>query len=132
MEDQIISFETAKLAKEKKFNIECDKSQCIINSRLDKNPRQSLRNTYPGYEQGTINVIESYYAPTQSLLQKWLREVHNIHIDCKFIDQILNFQSVVTAMNCNTETFESLCFDKYEEALEEGLFQALNLIGNED
>ncbi len=56
MKDELVSFETAKLAKEKGFDI----STSIVNLTV-----------------GTGEVIS---IPTQSLLQRWLREVHNYNI----------------------------------------------------
>jgi len=62
MEESTVSFETAKLDKEKGFN--------------------QGRFNYPKYdEEGNVHFIgfnKGYSAPTQSLLQKWLREKHNI------------------------------------------------------
>lgn len=59
MEESLITFKTNKLAKEKGFNIE----QVIIHS-YNK-----------GLEESLIKGV------SQSLLQKWLREVHSIHIE---------------------------------------------------
>ena len=68
MKESIISFETAKLAKEKGFP-----------------HRDSI--THKAYnvngELGNIFKFDKPYtilAPTQVLLQKWLREIHKIHI----------------------------------------------------
>ncbi len=73
MEEQLISFETAKLAKEKGFDIICQKGF---------NPNNG--NIIEGNLWFVLNTLESNYhiqCPTQSLLQRWLREVHNIHIE---------------------------------------------------
>ena len=66
-----ISFETAKLAKEVGFTVTHAAyitSLYDVNGKLYKNVYNSLINT------------NEFVAPTQSLLQKWLREKHNIHI----------------------------------------------------
>lgn len=67
--------------------------------------------------------------PTQSELQKWLREVHNIHIS--IIPEIFNTDEPlfyfikVQTHKCQID----ICGSKiYEESLEEGLLQALKLI----
>lgn len=63
---------------------------------------------------------------TQSLLQRWLREKHNIHItiNCKRTDLSLDgFWYVVKSLS-------SKMFNTYEQALEEGLYKALKLIKN--
>lgn len=74
MENDLISFETAKTAKEKGFNFGCtyyyDFSGSIGSGREIVN---------------RINWNKSndsiYSAPTQSQIQKWLRVVHGIHIE---------------------------------------------------
>jgi len=58
---------------------------------------------------------------TQSLLQKWLREKHNLHIHLYFIDHVLGYNCVITNIKTNIELFETKPFKIYEEALEEGL-----------
>ena len=70
MKEELISFETAKLAKEKGFNWWCETVGTtktpevnIYRSGLDNH------NQYDGY----------YSVPTQSLLQKWFREKYNLH-----------------------------------------------------
>jgi hypothetical protein len=65
---------------------------------------------------------------TQSLLQRWLRETHGLHIHLYFIDNVLGYQATITDIISNIELFESKCFVPYEQALEEGLYKALELI----
>ncbi len=93
MIEELISFETAKLAKEKGFNEQCS-------------------------------------APTQSLLQKWLREVHNIHVNVSYgltftfkINGDLKGNDYVDYSN-----IEEYWSRTYEEALEKGLIEGLKLI----
>lgn len=93
MEDQLITFETAKLAKEK----ECP----LIKTRL--------------------NIIISP-VPTQSLLQKWLREVHNIHITIWY-NELTKKYRIDTPEDLNESEYES-----YENALEIVLQEILKLI----
>ncbi len=76
MKDEIISYETALLAKEKGFNepvfnyFSENKDICII-----ENPEGAKCNINPT---GIVSI------PTQSLLQRWLREVHNIFITVEY------------------------------------------------
>lgn len=122
MEDTLISFDIAKLAKEKGYNI-ISKKMYSGNTNLE--PYNKLRwDLYGDY----------YYASTQSLLQKWLREVHNIHIQIenvnvpkkeKWIYEIMKLPSGVLVL-WNEKT--SPIFDTYEQALEEGLQEGLKLI----
>jgi hypothetical protein len=74
--------------------------------------------------------------PTQSLLQKWLREVHDIDVFinrdgmfrkesyCIFIHD--NIKNISRLRPLDNDVFSG--YSTYEEALEVGLYQALLLI----
>lgn len=112
MEEQLISFETAKLAKEKGFDIHC---------RFYYD--EEMLNVYENEDFPYNSWGGSLFAPTQSLLQKWLREIHNIDI---VLDHAVStgwyYRVYFKNMNWSTP------FKKYEEALEQGLLEALKLI----
>ena len=103
MEEQLISFETAKLAKEKGWDGDFVESHKILT--------------------------------TQSLLQKWLREIHGIeveirkHFACYNIIRICIYDE---ARDLNDDVdlngLEFKDFKTYEEALEVGLQEALKQI----
>lgn len=115
MNEQIISFETAKLAKEKGFDL---KSQWLELNLLDING-----NTVNEFSASQICL------PTQALLQKWLREVHNIHvvvIPHKFSDHYEYRYTLAFVV----EGLVSDMYNSYEEALDQGLLEALKLIIN--
>ena len=123
MEDQLISFETAKLAKEKGFD-ERINNFYNQNGNLLYNLQQN-RNLHSG----------GASAPSQSLLQKWLREVHNIFIEVNFIAYIPDkaqyaaYIKSLSSKNMGEILLDGFTiFDKYEEALEQGLYEALKLI----
>ena len=65
-------------------------------------------------------VIGNILAPTQSLLQKWLRETHNIFIS-------INVNYCYKIYNNDELYEESFYYNNYEEALEQGLQEALKL-----
>ena len=103
MEEQLISFQTAKLAKEK------------------------------GYILNTPNVESSF--PTQSLLQKWLREVHKLNVIVNLTHGFKNVHYYSIIYDCNIHRPKELnLYDvnnyikTYEQALEKGLQEALKLI----
>ena len=98
MEDTLISFETAKLAKEKGFDF-----IYLINDELT-----------------------NHSLITQSLLAKWLREVHNIEIAIQWFDNCYIKSVKQKPFKANTYRIEGL--DNYEEILELGLQEALKLI----
>lgn len=112
--DKLISFETAILAKEKGFN-----EVCLNNYALDGN----------SYDRKPVGLS----APTQSLLQDWLREKHNIYI---VILPTINMCWAFKIINIGNENIELPPYDGvdaydysvYEEALEAGLFEGLKLI----
>ena len=157
MKDTLIQYDTAVLAKEKNFLVYTDywfentKETGITtnNYGLDRNyPRKEIELCsieYPG-EEGTEDYIKLeldkddslisyekgfYFAPTQSLLQKWLREVHNIHVSSD-INEEGTWDFVLIDIKILTCMFNSLntdiAYNTYELALEEGLKQALLLI----
>jgi len=76
MKEQLIKFETAKLANEVGFDIECENFISIYN-----NKSESVYG-YIGevfeYQREVAKKHILYEQPTQSLLQKWLRKEHNI------------------------------------------------------
>ena len=96
MKEQLVTFETAKLAKEKNFDIGVNQSYVIYKKSYnyddDSSHRESYKvndieinshyhvNNYKGIDLSN-ELYEAYSAPTQSLLQKWLREVHNIFVE---------------------------------------------------
>ena len=113
MQEEKVSFQVAKLAKEKGFE---------SNERPAYNIEGILQNTFNGED--------TYYpAPTESLLQRWLREVHNIHITVYSLDKKYwcNFRNIKDE---DTVLFISENYQTYEKVLEIGLFEALKLIKN--
>lgn len=135
MREQVVTFETAKLASQKGFhhmkpNIYGDN---LHYHRDDPEGQASAMN-------GNI-VRGTYLAPTLSLLQKWIRELHNINI-C--------LQPIYGGNKVNNKQIGWLCYTphededingipsisiseySYEEALERGLQEVLKLIDNED
>lgn len=120
MKEQLISFETAKLAKEKRF---CGsfwvENYFHFDGRLSRDVRAE-----------TFNEDCHIEASTQSLLQKWLREKHRIIVSVATNALEYHFPMIgfaeVNAFQMKGPTFK--VYKTYEEALEAGLFEALKLI----
>lgn len=119
MEDELIKFSTAQLAKEKGFTYElCGQSF-----------RPNGDFTY-----GRNDDI-FYPAPTQSLLQRWLREKHKIFVYVNPVDSWHEYKYIVLCEDVmapfylyeNSEV-NSKTYNTYEESLEQGLFESLKLI----
>ncbi len=125
MTDQLISFETAKLAKEKGFKNILLNSFYRTNGNFEKSQNEydfNDRNPWP---------CELYAAPTQSLLQKWLREKHGIDIIIKPWTGDKSGEKVYAADITIFGTNKYIKCKKqstYEKALEQGLIKALKLI----
>ena len=125
MEDTRITFKTSKLAKEKGFPQEPNKRKVPyynykgeFNGDVTDFLRKYLR------EEDTSDV-ESVSAPTQSMLAKWLREKHNIHLIAYKNINIDGYDwcFITTDGITNINSYKT-----YEEAYEIGLQEALKLI----
>ncbi|MFA5395487.1 MAG: hypothetical protein WC346_05640 [Methanogenium sp.] len=127
MKEQIVLFQTAKLAKESGFDIIPRYGNNA--SLYDKYGNHSYYSNY-GFMNSGLN--DKYIsAPTQALLQKWIREEHNIEFVIKpFHDSSIHKTTYVAdPIHIPTgRTSRIARQDSYEEALEKGLQEALNLI----
>lgn len=139
MREQLVTFRTSNLAKEKGFDEYCTEGYNLkkelmtidisSDSILGGKSAQYKNSKLPKYsieanQRWHINNCANVTAPTQSLLQKWLREVHNIHIQNHF----LNKRYAVKIKYDVNKSINIYNKDSYEKALEEGLYQALKLI----
>ena len=137
MREQLITHITSVLAKAKGFDTYCEYSYW----------EGKLTDMTPGYplEDGKHSDYNTYLAyprqlaPTQSLLQKWLREVHNVDVQINsyrkhgkkvysqavYYDNFINNRSVRKTARGNSV---HITFSTYEEALEEGLLKGLKLV----
>ena len=120
IEEQYISFETAKLAKEKGFNELCNSDYCkgLINYPHADNE----------YTNSQISEDGRISRPTQALLAMWLREKYNLHVGVGFC---ANWRYIIIPITdkiiANWSTSEK-SYSTYEEAMEIGLQEALKLI----
>jgi len=135
MKDQLIAFETAKLAKEKGFSEEVNGyfKIGVMSKGLSED------NCTPTDINFRFNDRPMWARPTQSLLQRWLREIHKIYIvvvpytsgystfKIYMITEIVNILFLHGRDVKNTMDKNKI-FIAYEEALEEGLQEALKLI----
>jgi hypothetical protein len=125
MVDTLISFETAKLAKEKGFNIPTETCWIETTSSLFKSPFHTIRNKVGYITEGCDYINE----PTQSLLQKWFREEHKIDIWVLYNDNRAAYPYFWELNSKNGEyKYSKKGFKTYEEALEQGLIEALKLL----
>ena len=129
MQEQLISFETAKLAKEKGFDIPQNKMysfgsemfSSILEIKFhDGNKHECSIEPYNWNGKIGVTSTKYYSAPTQSLLQKWLREVHKKDVYCWPCESQID--------DSNTTWTSGKSVGTYEEALEVGLINALKSI----
>jgi len=152
MKEELITFETAKSAKEKGFNIRCN-LMYDRNEEIQRTP-DIKKVMLKGGGIKELKTPPQIFAPTQSLLQKWLREKHKLiititwHIDgysptvydvSKGLMGCLKYHEQVTTVEkreLNGQRYENIKFEEewhtsyitYEESLEKGLQEALKLI----
>jgi hypothetical protein len=139
MTEEIVKYETAKLAREKGFKI------MVNDAYFTANDNGEITLGLSNFDEPIYGEIK---APTQSLLQRWLRETHNIDVDV-VRDSEVHYQDeirwIVKVSNWNDirvknfsiaqlkfpDTSHHTDFKSYEEALEKGLTEGLNFIQNE-
>ena len=90
MQEQLISFETAKLAKEKGFNVPSNSHYLYNTVLIEKEYKDDITQInkhiykccFYDLPKELLGLTDkwAYLAPTQSLLQKWLREEHKIQM----------------------------------------------------
>ena len=123
MHEKLVEFKTAKLAKEK--GIDC------VDDTLDyiKAFYSEEENDFDEIKISRKDiVVYCYYSrPTQSLLQRCLREKYNI--DVWAVPHYNNdLYSYILFLNKEDATPTDEEFKTYEQALEQGLLEALKLI----
>ncbi len=141
MEEPIIKFETGLLATLKRFKVSTSAYHNVDKDGYKQEDKPiivaPMNHNHAHY--GTVSL------PTQALLQKWLRDKHNIHVSAN-----VNFYNkspklgYYYSLDCFDENDihdgkdhdmnqveiigDKKGFDSYEECLEAGLFEALKLI----
>lgn len=133
--EQIISKETAILAKEKGFDYPTIYAYLAtpkhLISQYGSTYLRTDGNPFGDFFKGkNWNVKEKLTsAPTQSLLAKWLREVHNIHVTSEYIATSKTYIALVRSYDpyraCSLGIWKNY---NYEQALEKGLSYALEYL----
>lgn len=127
--EDYVSYETAKLLKEKGFN---GILPCVYIDTKKSNKKQCLLDTLCNYNDGHIKDVIS--APTLQMAMKWLREVHKLDIDVSieyknskkvYYYSVLK-KTIIRDIDClHSETN----FDSYEQACDAAIKYCLeNLI----
>ena len=128
MKEEIISFEAAKLAKKTGFSEAC-KNWYNFSGLLIK---EASTAQYPSNDKR----FPSYSAPTQSLLQRWLREKHDLFVSIsswfgRDLEYKYNIEEICIIGDWKRDlknNYDNESYITYEQALEAGLLEALNII----
>lgn len=127
MTEELVTLKTAKLLKEKGFNEFC--KNIINDNGMIMETVYRTNNDLP----------KSFYScPTQSIAQKWLREIRGVYV---YVEPVIGKRWKLSFCDFNVPTEESDWMENeinkgngykvyvtYEEALEAGLQEALKLI----
>ena len=142
MEDEIVSFETAMLLKDKGFNEPC--SYYYEDDELYKLAYYHGDGT--GFVCNNSSISDRLLceemqctAPTQSLAQIWLREIHNVTFNANPHSNNGEIVYIITIKNISNKKCidfnvmmdarnKATMFDTYEDAIEEGLKYCLKSI----
>jgi hypothetical protein len=134
MQKELISFNTAKLAKEKGFKPERNWNPEYVPMWVEDDHSNIPREGE--YKEEDWDVEGYYLRPTQTELQRWLREDHDIHIyvePCRYKQNRVYGATVASdkIQEDGEHFWDSVAedyFPIYEQALEDGLLYALTLI----
>lgn len=128
--EDYISFETAKLLKEKGFDEKC--------THYYKNEKYLVDLGYTNIHSYTnSDLLEEFTAPTLQMTMKWLREVHNFNVNtelnihgyfCSLSHIVRNLSGHIIDIE-DSEAWETAYYDSYEQAVEAAIKYCLeNLI----
>jgi len=122
MTDELITFTTSKLANQAGFDVPCYNTFDVIDGRLYSN-----MNSVGG-------MVDTYNRPTQSLLQRWMREKYSLNVEAtsrvNSQDGLIVYTWDIYWKGIPKELLndDEPVFKTYELALEEALQEALRLI----
>jgi hypothetical protein len=138
MEEKLVGFNVAKLAKEKEFDADMGWNDFYYDT-LSEN--ELLHGSSKYYPHGNMNGVETkeqarytkwelqlIKAPTQRLLQKWLREKHGIYA---YVDWARHQMIIYDMLNDDILFRKDIVLNSDEQAtefVEEVLIEALKLI----
>lgn len=123
IEESYVSFDTAKLLKEAGFDVPC----------ISQYMQNGFKWNGGSLNKVNFNEYETVFScPTQALAARWLREVLGIHVyaDMAYSKSMEGKWVYLIRFTDKTENPYKCVgwFNSYEEALEEGLREAIKLI----
>lgn len=115
IQEDFVSFEVAKLLKEKGFDISGYLNEVWLGNRY----KNKIPTPVMGI--GTTSKL-----PTQALVIKWLRAKWGIHIHSEYMDDVLLFGYGICNIKTNTIEMEEWKYNSPEQALEAAILYTLN------
>ena len=130
MTEELVTLETAKVLKEKGF-----KEDVSVFYELVCEEGSYEYELFESYDAQNYNAsVYSFSAPTQYIVQKWLRETKNLQIEI-YRSAVGYGYAIVKSDNGTWQedddsrgTNDGGLWDTYEEALEAGIIKALSLL----
>lgn len=114
--EDYVNFETAKLLKEKGFNISCRFAYTKKGNEFNTNV--------------CCDVPVYAYKPTLQMAMKWLREVHNIHIEIRYnrYSNKYHYKIIYGPTELDAYVSKPHVLRTYEEAAEESIKHCLEML----
>jgi|15BtaG_2_1085339.scaffolds.fasta_scaffold00708_17 hypothetical protein len=128
MKEKLIEFTTAKLAKEKGFNQRWSHYYTWNDEKHILCGDFGVCDSSYGIPSTEHSDIPVAYAPTQSLLQKWLREEHELIVETRFAGEDRFYADVYNRNYGLVSASMASDVKNFEQALEAGIKSALQLI----
>jgi hypothetical protein len=137
MKEQLVTLETAKLAKEKGFKIETREGYLETVEHTVEMRGGDCTFPYQAPRILSSRLVDEYttliaLAPTQSLLQKWLRDTHHIIAEARFLAggkrETAQYETIVYGNFEEDDSEESCLYNRFEDALEDSLMEGLKSI----
>ena len=139
MNEELVSYKTAKLAIKKGFNGLCiegyTKNKKLMT--IDRSEESFFRGASRAFRNSDLKEynkdcigdwIAIYTAPTQSLVQRWLREKHNVLLFVNYYTFAVDGENGYYYHIGKIHSYYTGKSATYEECLEKGLQNALKLI----
>ena len=131
MTDQLVSFPVAKLAKQKGFKPEREWNPEYVSMWYDDDDFPDDEPILTEMKEEDYSCECHYLAPTQTKLQKWLREQHKLNVSPKYHDGKW-IPYVQLMYEDRIKGYWGHRVDEYEIAMNDGLLSALKLIKDEE
>lgn len=142
--EDYVSFETAKLLKEKGFDAECHSHYYPCHYpdgsiQYHKYNRTAIKKNKSWYDIYSLKNLpkDHYLAPTLQMAMKWLRDVHNFNVNIELnihgyfcsLSHIVRDSSGYIIDIEDSEAWETAYYDSYEQACEAAIKYCLeNLV----